>query len=124
MSELIFSRVNNVKYNTVSINIEHAFLTLKEDYDVVKIEKTKWNYRKSVIQLNQPDLCEQVKQWETRLNNYLKGEGIEPVKILYNNKIYPKTLLYNKKNNKTHYIKLKGVWVNDKNKPFTQLWLE
>ena len=42
MSELIFNRANNEKYNTVSINIEHAFLTLKEDYDVVKIEKTKW----------------------------------------------------------------------------------
>ena len=121
MSELIFSRVNNVKYNTASINIEHAFLTFKEDYDVIKIEKTKWNYRKAVIKLNQSDLCDKVKQWETRLNDYLKGEGIEPVKILYNNKIYPKTLLYN---NKTHYIKLKGVWVNDKNKPFTQLWLE
>ena len=124
MSELIFSRVNNVKYNTVSINITHAFLTLKEDYDVIKIEKTKWNNRKAVIQLNQSDLCDKVKQWETRLNDYLKGEGIEPVKILYSNKIYPKTLLYNTKNNKTHYIKLKGVWVNDKNKPFTQLWLE
>ena len=97
MSELIFSRVNNVKYNTASINIEHAFLTLKEDYDSIKIEKTKWNYRKAVIKSNQSDLCEQVKQWETRLNDYLKGEGIEPVKILYNKKIYPKTLLYNKK---------------------------
>ena len=124
MSELIFSYVNNVKYNTVSINIMHAFLTLKEDYEVIKIEKTKWGYRKAVIQLNETDLCEKVKQWETRVNEYLQGKGIEPVKILYNNKIYPKTLLYNTTKNKTVYIKLKGVWVNDKNKPFLQLWLE
>ena len=27
MSELKFSRVNNEKYNTISINIERAFLT-------------------------------------------------------------------------------------------------
>ena len=31
MSELKFNRVNNDKYNTVSINIEHAFLTLQEN---------------------------------------------------------------------------------------------
>ena len=65
--------------------------------DVIKIGKTKWDYKKAVIKLNQSDLCEKVKQWETRLNDYLKGEGIELVKNLYNNKIYPKTLLYNKK---------------------------
>ena len=29
MSELKFNRLNNDKYNTVSINIENAFLTLK-----------------------------------------------------------------------------------------------
>ena len=38
MSELKFSRVNNDKYNTVSINIEHAFLTLR-DCEILKIEK-------------------------------------------------------------------------------------
>ena len=124
MSELIFSHVKNVKYNTVSINIMHAFLTLKEDYDVINIEKTKWGYRKAVVQLNETDLCEKVKEWETRVNEYLQGKGIEPVKILYNNKIYPKTLLYNTTKNKTNYINLKGVWVNDKNKPFIQLWLQ
>ena len=51
MSELKFSRINNDKYNTVSINIEHAFLTLR-DCEILKIEKTKWHYRKTVIQLN------------------------------------------------------------------------
>ena len=86
MSELKFSHVNNDKYNTVSINIEHAFLTLKENCEILKIEKTKWHYRKTVIQLNQPDLFETIKLWETQINDYLKGEGISPITILYNKK--------------------------------------
>ena len=123
MNELKFSRVNNDKYNTVSINIEHAFLTLR-DCEILKIEKTKWHYRKTVIQLNQPDLYEKIKLWETQINDYLKGEGIGSITILYNKKIYPKTLLYVIKKGKVNYIKLMGIWVNESNKPFLQLWLE
>ena len=123
MSELKFNHVNNDKYNTVSINIEHAFLTLR-DCEILKIEKTKWHYRKTVIQLNQPDLYETIKLWETQINDYLKGEGIGSITILYNKKIYPKTLLYVIKKGKVNYIKLKGIWVNESNKPFPQLWLE
>ena len=119
MSELKFNRINN----TVSINIEHAFLTLR-DCEILKIEKTKWHYRKTVIQLNQSDLCETIKLWETQINDYLKGEGIGPITVLYNKKIYPKTLLYVIKKGKVNYIKLKGIWVNESNKPFPQLWLE
>ena len=124
MNELKFNRVNNDKYNTVSINIEHAFLTLKENCEILKIEKTKWHYRKTVIQLNQPDLCETIKLWETQINDYLKGEGIGSITILYDKRIYPKTLLHVVKKGKVNYIKLKGIWVNDSNKPFLQLWLE
>ena len=122
MSELKFNRVNNDKYNTVSI--EHASLTLKENCEILKIEKTKWHYRKTVIQLNQPDLCETIKLWETQINDYLKCEGISPITILYGKKIYTKTLLYVVEKGKVNYIKLKGIWVNDSNKPFLQLWLE
>ena len=32
MSELIFNRENNERYNTSSINIENAFLTLTYDF--------------------------------------------------------------------------------------------
>ena len=123
MNELKFNRINNDKYNTVSINIENAFLTLR-DCEILKIEKTKWHYRKTVIQLNQPDLYEKIKLWETQINDYLKGEGIGSITILYNKKIYPKTLLYVIKKGKVNYIKLKGIWVNENNKPFPQLWLE
>ena len=123
MNELKFSRINNDKYNTVSINIENAFLTLR-DCEILKIEKTKYHYRKTVIQLNQTDLYETIKLWETQINDYLKGEGISPITILYNKKIYPKTLLYVIKKGKVNCIKLKGIWVNESNKPFPQLWLE
>ena len=123
MNELKFSRINNDKYNTVSINIENAFLTLR-DCEILKIEKTKYHYRKTVIQLNQPDLYETIKLWETQINDYLKGEGISPITILYNKKIYPKTLLYVIKKGKVNCIKLKSIWVNESNKPFPQLWLE
>ena len=123
MNELKFNRINNDKYNTVSINIENAFLTLR-DCEILKIEKTKWHYRKTVIQLKQPDLYEKIKLWETQINDYLKGEGIGSITILYNKKIYPKTLLYVIKKGKVNYIKLKGIWVNESNKPFPQLWLE
>ena len=123
MSELKFNRINNDKYNTISINIENAFLTLR-DCEILKIEKTKWHYRKTVIQLNQPDLYETIKLWETQINDYLKSEGISPITILYNKKIYPKTLLYVIKKGKVNYIKLKDIWVNESNKPFPQLWLE
>ena len=123
MNELKFNRANNDKYNTVSINIENAFLTLR-DCEILKIEKTKYHYRKTVIQLNQPDLYEKIKLWETQINDYLKSEGIGSITILYNKKIYPKTLLYVIKKVKVNYIKLKGIWVNESNKPFPQLWLE
>ena len=123
MNELKFNRINNDKYNTVSINIEIAFLTLR-DCEILKIEKTKWHYRKTVIQLNQPDLYETIKLWETQINDYLKSEGISPITILYNKKIYPKTLLHVIKKGKVNYIKLKSIWVNENNKPFPQLWLE
>ena len=78
MSELKFSRKNNEKYNTISISIEGGFLTLKENYEILKIDKTKWNYKKTVIQLNHPDLCERIKQWETRINDYLKSNVLDP----------------------------------------------
>ena len=124
MSELKFTRTNNTKYNTISITIEYASLTLKGNYMIQKIEKTKWNYRKCIIHLDDPELRELVENWETQINEYLKTEGIEPIKILYGNKIYPKTLMYVLKKISYCHIKVKGVWVNDQNKPFLQLWLE
>ena len=120
MSELKFNRVNNEKYNTVSINIENGSLELKKDCEIIKAEKTKFGYRKAVIKLNTPELIEKVKSWETQIKDYLKNVGIEPITILYGNRIYPKL----SENKKINILKFKGVWVNDQNKPFVQLWFE
>ena len=125
MSELKFIRKNG-KYNTISFTIEKGFLTLKENYEILMIDKTKWIYKTAVVQLKDPDLLERIKQWETQINAYLDRKYIEPITLLYGNRIYPKTLLKctkKKRNNIINYIKLKSIWVNDKNKPFIQLWL-
>ena len=120
--KLEFNRENYEKYNTSSFNVENGNLVLNEHCRVLKIEKTKYDYKKSVVQLDQPDLCNLMKLWEKQINEYLKGEGIPPITILYINKIYPKTIILNPK--KASIIKIKSVWVNDENKPFLQLWLE
>ena len=123
MNEILkFDCVYYEKYNTSRINIENGILVLKEHCKVLKIDETKYGYQKAVVQLDQPDLCNLMKLWETQINGYLKGEGIPPITILYGNKIYPKTIIHNPTN--ASIIKSKSVWINDENKPFLQLWLE
>ena len=96
------------------------FLKLKKgDFIIIKTEKTKYGYQKAVLQLDQPDLRDLMKDWEAQINEYLKNEGIGPITILYGNKIYPKTHIRN-----TSSIKIRNVWITNENKPFPQLWLE
>ena len=116
---LKFDRVYYEKHGTCRINIENGILVLKEHCKILKIDKMKYGYQKAVEELGQPDL---MKLWETRVNEYLKGEGIPPITIVYGNKIYPKTVIRNPTEAST--IKIKSVWVNNENKPFPQLWLE
>ena len=123
MNEILKSdRVYYEKYNTSRINIENGILVLKENCKTLKIDKTKYGNQKAVLQLDQPDLCNLMKLWETQINGYLKGEGIRPITILYGNKIYPKTIIHNPTD--ASIIKIKSVWINDENKPFLHLWLE
>ena len=123
MHEILkFERVYYEKYNSSRINIENGILVLQEHCEILKIDGTKYGYRKAVLQLDQPDLCNLMKLWETQIDGYLKGEGIPPITILYGNKIYPKTIIHNPTN--ASIIKIKSVWINDENKPFLQLWLE
>ena len=73
MSEFKFSRVNNEEYKTVSINIENALTEITEDdYYTMKTEKTKFGYKKATIKINNEDLKENLKSWETEINEYLK----------------------------------------------------
>ena len=119
---LKFDRVQYEKYNTSRTDIQNGNLVPKEHCEVLKIDGTKYGYRKAVVQLDQPDLCNLMKVWETQINEYLKGEGIPPITIVYGNKIYPKTIIHNPTD--ASIIKIKSVWINDENKSFLQLWLE
>ena len=110
------------KYNTKRINIENGILILNEHCKFLKIDKTKYDCKKAVVQLEQPDLCKLMKLWEKQINGYLEGEGIPPITIVYGNKIYPKTIIHNP--TEESIIKIKSVLINDENKRFLQLWLE
>ena len=124
MGELKFNRVNNEEYKTVSINIENAIMEIVEDdYYIFDIHKTKYGYRKGNIRINNEDLLNKLKIWEEEINEFLKNEvGTKAITILYGNRIYPKvsTLLGQEK--KKHHINIKSVWIDEKNKPFVQLW--
>ena len=81
MSNLKFYRVYYKKYDNSKINIENGILLLKEHCEVLKTDKTKYEYQKVIVQLGQPDLCDIMKVWEVQIYEYLKGEGIPPIKI-------------------------------------------
>ena len=124
MSELKFNRVNNEEYKTVSINIENAIMEIVEDdYYIFDIHKTKYGYRKGNMKIINEDLLDNLKIWEVQINEYLKNEvGTEAITILYGNRIYPKVSTLLGQENKKHHINIKSVWINEKNKPFVQLW--
>ena len=124
MSELKFTRVNNEEYNTVSINIENAFIEIKEDdYQIMDRSKTKFGYIKANIQIINDELKNKLKLWETEINEYLKNEvGTGSITILYGNRIYPKDSGLIGQEKEERYIKIKSVWIDEKNKPFVQLW--
>ena len=123
MSETLkFNRVYYKKHNTSKIKIKNGTLVLNEDCDIVKIDKMEFDYQKAVVELDDQDLYDLMSGWEDRVNKYLEDQGVTPVTILYDNRIYPKTYLDNSSN--VSVIKIKGVWINGENKPFLQLLLE
>ena len=124
MSELKFNRVNNEKYNTVSVNIENAIIDIKfEDYYTIKTQKTKFGYIKSEIIITNNEIKNKLKIWEEQINEYLKNEvGTEAITILYGNRVYPKLSALIEQNRREQHISIRSVWINEKNKPFAQLW--
>ena len=124
MSKLKCTRVNNEEYNTVSINIENAIIEIvKDDYQIMDRSKTKFGYTKANIQIINDELKNKLKLWETEINEYLKNEvGTGSVTILYGNRIYPKDSGLIGQEKEERYIKIKSVWIDEKNKPFIQLW--
>ena len=124
MSELKFTRVNNEQYNTVSINIENAIIEIKnKDYYIFDEHKTKFGYRKVDLRIHNDDIKEKLKTWETEINEYLKNEmGTGPVKIVYGNNLYTKHYIKINQEENKYFIKISGVWINENNKPFVQLY--
>ena len=124
MNNLKFTRVNNEQYNTVSINIENAIIEIKEDeHYVFNTENSKFGYRKADLKIYNDDIKEKLKSWETEINEYLKNEvGTGPIKVLYGNKIYTKLSKKINQEEEKFFIKISGVWINENNKPFVQLW--
>ena len=124
MSELKFNRVNNEQYNTISVNIENAIIDIKfKDYYTLQTQKTKFGYIKSTIKIINDEIKNKLKIWEEQINEYLKNEiGTEAITILYGDRVYPKLLALIGQNREEQHIDIRSVWINEKNKPFAQLW--
>ena len=124
MSELKFNRVDNEQYKTISINIENAIIDIKfEDYYTLQTQKTKFGYIKSTIKIINNEIKNKLKIWEEQINEYLKNEiGTGAITILYGDRAYPKLSALIGQNRREQHISIRSVWINEKNKPFVQLW--
>ena len=124
MGELKFTRTNNEECNTTTINIENAFIEIaKDDYNILNRGKTKLGEYTAILQIVNKELKNKLKSWETEINEYLKNEvGTGPVDIIDSWSIYPKVsgLMWQKKEER--YIKIKSVWINERNFPSVELW--
>ena len=124
MSELKFNRVDNEQYKTISVNIENAIIDIKyEDYYTLQTQKTKFGYIKSTIKIINDEIKNKLKIWEKQINEYLKNEiGTGAITILYGDRVYPKLSTLIGQNRREQHIDIRSVWINEKNKPFAQLW--
>ena len=124
MSELKFNRVNNEQYNTISVYVDNAIIDIKkEDYQILEETKTKFGYTKATILIFNDDLKDKLKLWEVQINDYLKCElGAEAATLLYGNKVYPKVTGLIGQDKEEIQFKIKSIWINERNKPFVQLY--
>ena len=119
MGELKFTRTN-----TTNINIENAFIEIaKDDYNILNMRKTKLGGYTAILQIVNKELKNKLKSWEAEINEYLKNEvGTGPVDIIYSWSIYPKVLDLIWQEKEERYIKIKSVWINERNFPSVELW--
>ena len=124
MSELKFYCVDNEEYKTKSVFVENAIIDIKEeDYIITDRTKTKFGYTKADIRILKDDLKNKLKIWEEQINEYLKNEvGTGAITILYGNRIYPKVSGLIGQDKEEFQFKIKSIWINEKNKPFVQLY--
>ena len=124
MSELKFYCVDNEEYKTKSVFVENAIIDIKEeDYIITDRTKTKFGYTKADIRILKDDLKNKLKIWEEQINEYLKNEvGTGAITILYGNRIYPKVTGLIGQDKEEIQFKIKSIWINERNKPFVQLY--
>ena len=124
MSELNFYCVDNEEYKTKSVFVENAIIDIKEeDYQIIDRTKTKFRYEKANIIIFNDDLKDKLKMWEEQINEFLKNKiGVKAITILYGNQIYPKISGLIGQEKGEIQLKIKSVWINEKNKPFVQLY--
>ena len=124
MSELKFYCVDYEEYKTKSVFVENAIIDIKEeDYIITDRTKTKFGYTKADIRILKDDLKNKLKIWEEQINEYLKNEvGTGAITILYGNRIYPKVSGLIGQDKEEIQFKIKSIWINERNKPFIQLY--
>ena len=115
-----FRREDYSKYNTTSIIINNTVFRLK-DCDILKIEDTKYGYQKAIVKLSR-EMIDKMKQIEKEVNDYLENKGLDNIKLVYGNKMYAKKKTSTPDKHLRH-IKLKGVFINNEQKSFVQLWV-
>ena len=59
---LKFNHLHYKKHNTSKIKIKNGILVLNEDCDFIKIDKTDYDYRKAVVELDSQDFIRFNKQ--------------------------------------------------------------
>ena len=124
MTNLKFICVDNKEHNTKSVYVEGAIIDIKkEDFQILDRTKTKFGYTKATIIIFNDDLKDQLKLWEVQINDYLKCKlGTEATTLLYGNKVYPKVSGLIGQDNEEIQFKIKSIWINERNKPFVQLY--
>ena len=124
MGELKFTRTNNEECNTTTINIENAFIEIaKDDYNILNRGKTKFGYYTAILQIVNKEIENKIRSWETEINEYLKNEvGTKPVDIINSWSIEPKVWGWMWQKKEERYIKIKSVWINERNFPSVELW--
>ena len=120
MHAIEIKRDDYTKYGTSSIRIKNAVCSLK-NCEILDVVNTEYDYERVVVKLSEKNIIK-MKELEGEVNDYLTDQGLDPIKLVYGNKIYTKKKVSTPKR-QLDYIKLKGVFVNNEGKQFTQLWV-
>ena len=72
---------------------------------ILKIDETVYGYRKAVVGLYITEV-KVIEDFKRQINKHVQGEGIPPIKLVYDNRVYPKNEIVN-----PTMIKVRGVWL-------------